>query len=435
MAGVKLRSNNLVQLRLFVKASNILDTVRFNVHRSDHRARLLQTIQLLLCHLQLDLSIRSQIKDFCLSQQVVYTPPSRIPLFLDKKMTVNVGYLLHIVNFFKYHMKTEPENTLYPLLSDLESHARPTSWDGPLEHCHGDKLASAWKGSYAYIPDYDELKFVRDRDRCSNLLDMPIPDALDCEGGFQTLLIDSLPDHKVLWPAAFENHLSALPSEQLLDILATEQQDPPATRRSKRTPRQCRYTTPPPLHESAFLTSMYNKSPVLPPMKSTKSERKAVPIPGKDYLQFGGSGQDLSCFHCTGITHKLPPQSGIPGWQRVCMMKYGSDIDSLRSATSSGPFSSSSPGFLAASSSKTSISSSTNNLYQGVVPNPNPFAMTSDNSLDDIGIIDDDCWCYEGIILPGGKIMVGRWWHPLDEEEFSSMGPFIFWSVDNKSDN
>ena len=39
------------------------------------------------------------------------------------------------------------------------------------------------------------------------------------------------------------------------------------------------------------------------------------------------------------------------------------------------------------------------------------------------------CWAYEGVVLPGGMIMLGRWWSPLDETK-RCMGPFVFWNVD-----
>jgi len=26
--------------------------------------------------------------------------------------------------------------------------------------------------------------------------------------------------------------------------------------------------------------------------------------------------------------------------------------------------------------------------------------------------IDNSLWAYEGVVLPGGMIIVGRWWHP-----------------------
>ena len=51
-------------------------------------------------------------------------------------------------------------------------------------------------------------------------------------------------------------------------------------------------------------------------------------------------------------------------------------------------------------------------------------------SSGDQSALDDHCWCYEGIVLPGGKIILGRWWHPFGEETgYHDMGPFIFWSI------
>lgn len=49
---------------------------------------------------------------------------------------------------------------------------------------------------------------------------------------------------------------------------------------------------------------------------------------------------------------------------------------------------------------------------------------------DEHGVMDfNSLWAYEGVVLPGGMVMLGRWWHPSDDgDEYS--GPFIFWNVD-----
>ena len=57
---------------------------------------------------------------------------------------------------------------------------------------------------------------------------------------------------------------------------------------------------------------------------------------------------------------------------------------------------------------------------------------TSDDGFefDDDVNINNGCWAYEGVVLPGGMIMLGRWWSPMDDmEERHCMGPFIFWNV------
>lgn len=92
------------------------------------------------------------------------------------------------------------------------------------------------------------------------------------------------------------------------------------------------------------------------------------------YINFGGSGYDRDHFHCAGHLHALPPQQGIPGWQHITLMKYG---------------------------------------------------------LDEHGFYDPgSCWAYEGIVLPGRQMILGRWWSPLHSGGDDDIcGPFIFWNV------
>ena len=51
--------------------------------------------------------------------------------------------------------------------------------------------------------------------------------------------------------------------------------------------------------------------------------------------------------------------------------------------------------------------------------------------VDDDAEINAGCWAYEGVVLPGGMIMLGRWWSPMDDTGLKKCtGPFIFWNVD-----
>ena len=52
--------------------------------------------------------------------------------------------------------------------------------------------------------------------------------------------------------------------------------------------------------------------------------------------------------------------------------------------------------------------------------------------MEDTGTIDTDAlWAYEGVVLPGGQIILGRWWSPNQVEgEETYSGPFILWCVD-----
>ncbi len=80
-------------------------------------------------------------------------------------------------------------------------------------------------------------------------------------------------------------------------------------------------------------------------------------------LQFIGTGMDLEDdFHALGWLNALPDQCGIPGWQRITFMKH--------------------------------------------------FA----EDLDDVD--SDNLWAYEGVVLPGGRIIVGRWWFASETVDF-----------------
>ncbi|CZT16774.1 uncharacterized protein RCC_02609 [Ramularia collo-cygni] len=53
--------------------------------------------------------------------------------------------------------------------------------------------------------------------------------------------------------------------------------------------------------------------------------------------------------------------------------------------------------------------------------------------VDTSGEIDyETMWAYEGVVLPGGRLIVGRWWSPNEsantEKQYS--GPFIMWNTD-----
>ncbi len=107
--------------------------------------------------------------------------------------------------------------------------------------------------------------------------------------------------------------------------------------------------------------------------KSEQSHSKSSPTK-PHYLNFEGSGYDRDHFHCAGHLHALPAQHGIPGWQRITLMKY---------------------------------------------------------ALDEHGFYDPgSCWAYEGIVLPGRHLILGRWWSPLNNGGDDDIcGPFIFWNV------
>ena len=112
-------------------------------------------------------------------------------------------------------------------------------------------------------------------------------------------------------------------------------------------------------------------------------------------IQFVGQGEDLDDeYNAMGWLNPLPPQQGIPGWQRITFMKH---------------------------------------------------------FMDDFDQVEqDNLWAYEGVVLPGGRIILGRWWYASDHIDFNVShlivfsrrdlitklqqddynGPFILWAVD-----
>ncbi|PGG96189.1 hypothetical protein AJ79_09688 [Helicocarpus griseus UAMH5409] len=94
-----------------------------------------------------------------------------------------------------------------------------------------------------------------------------------------------------------------------------------------------------------------------------------------------------------GFTEPCPPQAGIPGWRRICFVIY-----------------------------------SINPEYFVFIPDGEGNDEEGESEWMPYGWTTVDLWAYgyEGVIVPGGGIMMGRWKNMLRMEE---MGPFIFWGI------
>jgi len=157
----------------------------------------------------------------------------------------------------------------------------------------------------------------------------------------QTMELNFNPSNPTPWPPEFETHLHSIPPRSH-PLDASINSSVPKRARNAKTSEQIQPSNP--------------------------------DTTAPQYLSFEGSGFDRDHFHCAGHVHALPAQHGIPGWQRITLMKY---------------------------------------------------------VLDGQGFYDPaSCWAYEGVVLPGGQIILGRWWSPLHNEGDGGIcGPFIFWNV------
>jgi hypothetical protein len=112
------------------------------------------------------------------------------------------------------------------------------------------------------------------------------------------------------------------------------------------------------------------------------SPRKAKEIKKPQIKQFWGTCRGKHG-HFFGRIHAMIPQQGIHGFQRMTMMKFYTKVDE-----------------------------------------------NGDQIYDP-----DQVWAFEGCVLPGGRISVGRWWDSCaDPNAFTTQsGPFLWWNVDRSA--
>ena len=248
-------------------------------------------------------------------------------------------------------------------------------------------------------------------------------DSIDHHDGFQTLKLDFEPEaNKARWPKIFESHLNAMPTKFLCKKLDTLSKP--------RTMAAYNWGNPhgeQPLQEplSPPGTPGVIRADIELPLPQTRKPRSPTsptfPKRGVHYHQFSGSGNDAEPFHCSGILHPLPPQQEIPGWYRISFMKYFDPLDQ--------------PGTMPPQTDSTwapfQSPPSEGNSYLPYKPAGADYNLSDMYQVDDDAEVNAGCWAYEGVVLPGGMIMLGRWWSPMDDTGFKRcMGPFIFWNVD-----
>ncbi|PVH93955.1 hypothetical protein DM02DRAFT_207624 [Periconia macrospinosa] len=270
------------------------------------------------------------------SQKAVYASTHDAPIFTGpKENIINMKWVLHCFNFFRYYMATPEASALHDNLCYLGASQRPRPWDEPLKR-GSYPLGNYWKGTYAFLEQSNLHKLRRHTAKRPGKAHDTIFDDLNIdEGKVQSLYLDftSDPATQDPWPNLFEAKL-----------------------RSKR-----------------------DTLPTSPPQQPPQHSKNATPEYSTKNIQLKGWGEDLDDhFFATGWLNPLPPQSGIPGWQRVTFMKHF--------------------------------------------------------ETDATQFSHDNLWAYEGVVLPGGKFIVGRWWYASDEVDMKNdyNGPFILWAVDEE---
>lgn len=110
-------------------------------------------IQLSLLHLVLDPNIcNTKARQIISSQQQVYQTRTKQPIFSGRnKDEINVTWLLHVANFFKFHLKQDNgEGVLAHSYEALGENERPRAWIGKLDSdCKTRELGKRWKGCFS----------------------------------------------------------------------------------------------------------------------------------------------------------------------------------------------------------------------------------------------------------------------------------------------
>jgi hypothetical protein len=273
---------------------------------------------------------------FKLDQMDVYASVLHQPVIFPH-LKVNMPWINHIINFFVgYSIGHEYlHGRFWDHYSAHDEKEKPHQlWNSKLDSGAPSTLGRVWKGTYSYLDrtDFDNLRHQESTANSNLLHDRNI----DNKYPIQTIK---------LWVPVYQGGVPTTATfEPYFDNILNS-------------------------------TSIFGSTTDPATVEVLEQAKKST-------YTYEGIGFDEENFYATGHITPLPPQSGIPGFQRLTMMKFFRDVDT--------------------------------------------------------GEIDLTClWAYEGVILPGGKIIVGRWWQP--EPQVSSLysqysGPFILWNVDSSCD-
>ena len=96
------------------------------------------------------------------AQKAVYAATNTAPIFTGpNRDVVNMEWILHCMNFFKFYM-TSPDEKLFDLLEDdFGPSKRPTPWSEPLKS-GTYPLTTRWYGTYSFM-DHHPLALFRAR--------------------------------------------------------------------------------------------------------------------------------------------------------------------------------------------------------------------------------------------------------------------------------
>jgi len=243
-------------------------------------------------------------------------------------------------------------------------------------------------------------------------------------------------DRPPKWPRTFEEHLVAKTHPSLrrraVVVAVASTPGPSSAAQPQPQPQTAVVSCSTPVGAStsaapqpATAASVAGAGPAsAAPSSSNATTAGSRQASGPAPLQFAAVGFDTTRFLAAGCVSALPRQLGIKGFQRFTMMKYFSRDDDDDDGDDDDDEQDPSP-----------------------TPWPSdvdPTAEAARCARDDMDVEADDLWAYEGVVLPGGQVIVGRWWRPCEAAPLQGVGaarapaggeavysgPFVFWCVD-----
>ena len=142
-----LTCNNIEILKQYAMDTELLEI--FHPSKCSQKYNFgLAAVQLMCTSLCFDADLGLHNWNFNLSQKHCYMTAMEAPVFTNTNKTmVNMEWLLHVVNFFKYHATNEDEKTLFEPFQSLDLMEKPGMWTRSVKD-DGGKLGKNWKGTY-----------------------------------------------------------------------------------------------------------------------------------------------------------------------------------------------------------------------------------------------------------------------------------------------
>ncbi|KAL8675728.1 MAG: hypothetical protein Q9186_007650 [Xanthomendoza sp. 1 TL-2023] len=394
-------SLNIQQLWRFMKKSNLLHDAfrwtRFGEHPTD---RLLEVIQVFFfgwnvwcCRYKLNAAYPESLRRTAYSMEkserhALADPRTKL---VDAKGQINFKHLSHLTNFWKFHMAINDDGDLYHILSPMPAEQTPMSFSGALiKRSPHSRFGNKWQGALFCPTEVERYAYS------SNHITNEVFTTPYFTGGDR--LLDLQLTHVGRggqWPKAFDKEVQARPSglRRIEEFINPPEQLQPIEKPGDKgsRPKLTKVTTAPQSGVEAYCFSLPWRQGV--PKASSTNRRinfpgeKAGKIPEVHFFGVGETNVNEPPLNVAGIVHPLPLQSGIPGWQRFTMVAY-----------------------------ETPASGSAQQGY-----------------LD----ADEGDLCaylrFEGVVLPGDSIIIGRYSlgdeyrDDDDEGQFLRRGAFVYW--------